>query len=166
MQEPQTGSNVPPGDAYQPVSQSYPQQPYPPQSYSPQSYPPQNGYVQQPYPPQPGIVPADQGLSDTAAGALAYVTIIPAILFLILAPYNTRPFVKFHSFQCLGLAVLGICLSVLNVIPLLGQIIFVVGWLAMLVIWVLCLVKASQGSYLKLPVISDFASKQAGYPIA
>ena len=33
----------------------------------------------------------------------------------------------------------------------------------MLVVWVLCIVKASQGSALKLPVISKFASEQSGY---
>ena len=160
MEDPQGLEGAPTGVPYTQVP--------PPQGYvaQPPGYAPTNGYVQQPYPPQPGIVPADQGLSDTAAGALAYVTIIPAILFLILAPYNTRPFVKFHAFQCLGLALLGVCLSVFNVIPILGQIVFVFGWLAMLVLWVICLVKASQGSYLKLPVISDFASKQSGYPIA
>lgn len=32
--------------------------------------------------------PAQSGLSDNAAGALAYVTIIPAIIFLIVEPYN------------------------------------------------------------------------------
>ncbi len=163
MQDPQMGGQVPPEDVYKAPPQSYPEQPYNPQSYPPNGT---NGYVQQPYPPRPGIVPADQGLSDTAAGALAYVTIIPAILFLVLAPYNTRPFVKFHAFQCLGLALLGVCLSLFNIIPILGQIVFLVGWLAMLVLWVLCLVKASQGSYMKLPVISEFASRQSGFPIA
>lgn len=161
MQDPQVGGSMPPGDAYQAPPQSYPQQPF-----TQESYPSPNGYVPPPYSQPPAIVPADQGLSDTAAGALAYVTIVPAIVFLVLAPYNTRPFVKFHAFQCLGLAAVGVCLSILNVIPILGQIVFLVGWLAMLVVWVLCIVKASQGSYMKLPVISDFASKQSGYPIA
>ena len=165
MEDPQMSGGAPTGVPYTQVP--------PPQGYvaQPPSYAPPNGYVQQPYPPQPyppqpGIVPADQGLSDTAAGALAYVTIIPAILFLILAPYNTRPFVKFHAFQCLGLAVLGVCLGAFSVIPILGWLVFVFGWLAMLVLWVVCLVKASQGSYLKLPVISEFAAKQSGFPIA
>ena len=169
MQDPQTPGSVPSPEPFQPVPSqgtypapgSYTQPPYPPQGY-----PTPNGYPQPPY-AQPGaIVPADQGLSDSAAGALAYITIIPAIVFLVLAPYNTRPFVKFHAFQCLGLAALGFCLSVIAIIPILGQIVFLVGWVAMLVVWVISLVKASQGSYFKLPVISDFAAQQSGYPIA
>ena len=108
-------------------------------------------------------VVAEGGLSDTAAGALAYITIIPAILFLVLAPYNQKPFVKFHAFQCLGLGVAWICLSIIGVIPILGWIILLLGSLAMLVVWILCIVKASQGSALKLPVISKLASEQSGY---
>ena len=126
------------------------------------SYPPPNGYAQTQ--PPPGAAPAE-GLSDTAAGALAYVTIIPAILFLVMAPYNTRPFVKFHAFQCLGLAVLWLCLGLVWVVPILGWIVGAVGYLALLVCWVLSLVKASQGSVFKLPVISEFAARQAGYTL-
>src|ERR1700726_518977 len=35
------------------------------------------------------------GLTQTVAGALAYVTIIPAILFLVIEPYNKDRFVRF-----------------------------------------------------------------------
>jgi uncharacterized membrane protein len=131
---------------------------------------------QQTAPPPPGSAPnygyAQQaapagaeagGLTDTAAGALAYVTIIPAIIFLVMPPYNTRPFVKFHAFQCLGLAVVMFCLALVNIIPLLGQIVYLICALCMLVIWVLCIIKASQGRAFKLPIISEFASKQSGY---
>ena len=42
---------------------------------------------------------AAAGLTDNVAGALAYLTIIPAILFLVLEPFNKRRFVRFHAFQ-------------------------------------------------------------------
>ena len=135
--------------------------PPPPAGNTWASDPPPGGYQT---PPPPAAAPAE-GLSDTAAGALAYVTIIPAILFLVLAPYNTRPFVKFHAFQCLGLAVIWLCLGLIFVIPLLGQIVGGLGYIALLVCWVLSILKASQGSVFKLPVISDFAAKQAGYTL-
>lgn len=127
----------------------------------PPNYPPPNGYAQAQAPV--GGVAAGEGLSDTAAGALAYVTIIPAIIFLVMAPYNTRPFVKFHAFQCLGLAAVWICIGLFMVIPVLGWFVGVLGYLALLVCWILCIVKASQGSAFKLPVISEFAAKQTGY---
>jgi uncharacterized membrane protein len=119
---------------------------------------------QVPPPPSPGAAPAE-GLSDTAAGALAYVTIIPAIIFLVMPPYNTKPFVRFHAFQCIGLAICWFCLGLVWIVPILGWIVGALGFLALLVCWIMSIVKASQGSVFKLPVISEFASKQSGYPI-
>ena len=91
------------------------------------------------------------------------MTIIPAIIFLLVAPYNTKPFVKFHAFQCLGLAVVGIVLHVLLIVPFLGWIVWAIGWLALVVVWALCILKASQGGSFKLPVIGKFAAEQSGY---
>jgi uncharacterized membrane protein len=122
----------------------------------------QPGYTNSAY----GAAPAaGSGLSDNAAGALAYVTIIPAILFLVMAPYNQKPFVKFHAFQCLGLAVTGFVLGFINIIPILGQIVFLIGLLCLFVLWILCIVKASQGGAFKLPLIGKFAAEQSGYGI-
>ena len=117
----------------------------------------------QPVPPPPPAAAPAEGLSDTAAGALAYITIIPAIIFLVMAPYNTKPFVRFHAFQCIGLAIVWFCLGIVMVIPILGWFIGIIGCLALLVCWILSIVKASQGSAFKLPVISEFAAKQSGY---
>ena len=44
------------------------------------------------------------GLTSNVAGALAYLTIIPAIIFLVADPYKQDRFVRFHAFQCLFLA--------------------------------------------------------------
>lgn len=122
----------------------------------PPGYP--NGYAQAQQAPT-----SSEGLSDTAAGALAYVTIIPAIIFLVMAPYNQKPFVKFHAFQCIGLAICWFCLGLVFIVPILGWIVGGLGFLCLLVCWILSIVKASQGSAFKLPVISEFAAKQSGY---
>jgi uncharacterized membrane protein len=132
--------------------------------------PPTTGtdWQQTPQPPPnyqaAAAVPAE-GLSDTAAGALAYVTIIPAIIFLVMPPYNTKPFVKFHAFQCIGLAICWFCLGLVWIVPILGWIVGALGFLTLLICWIMSIVKASQGSVFKLPVISEFASKQSGYQI-
>jgi uncharacterized membrane protein len=129
----------------------------PPEQPWTQAPPPPTGYAQAP--------PASSGLSDTAAGALAYVTILPAILFLVLAPYNQKPFVKFHAFQCIGLAVTGFVLSFINIVPILGSIVFLLASLGIFVVWILCILKASQGGAFVLPVIGKFASEQSGYVV-
>lgn len=137
---------------------NYPPPPPPPPGYTQTAYPP---------PPSPGYVPpaADMGLSDNAASALAYVTFIPAVIFLVLAPYNQKPVIKFHAIQELGLTLAGILLRLIWVVPFFGWVIGGLLDLALIAVWIICIVKASQGSAFKLPVIGDFAAQQSGYRI-
>jgi uncharacterized membrane protein len=131
---------------------AYPPPPPPPQGYAP---PPQN------YAPPP----AAEGLSDNTACALAYVTFIPALIFLLVPPYNQKPAIKFHAIQELCLSVILFILSFFLVIPILGQLVYLVGGLVLLIAWVLCIIKASQGNAFKLPLIGNFAAEQSGYRI-
>jgi uncharacterized membrane protein len=116
--------------------------------------------------------PASSGLSETAAGAIAYLTIIPAIIFLVLEPYNKMPFVKFHSWQSIGLGVAAFLLQVLvTIVEMVVHFIPGIVFLFMLVhlalgfglflVWLFVIFKASKGEWYKLPVIGDFAEKQA-----
>ncbi len=164
MSDPSYGSVPPPtqplSDPASASAAGY-QPPYNGQAYG---APPPPPYGQAPYDPN-AVPPQAAGLSDNAAGAIAYLTIIPAIIFLVVEPYNRKPFVKFHAFQELGLAVIGFALSLCNIVPILGQIVFLIGMLCLLVVWVICIIKASQGGAFKLPFIAKFASQQSGYPI-
>src|SRR5271169_1620340 len=49
-------------------------------------------------------------LPETVAGAIAYF-FLPAIVFLLVEPYSKNRFVRFHSFQCLGLFLVGVVLG-------------------------------------------------------
>lgn len=112
-------------------------------------------------------------LPETLAGALAYVTFIPAIVFLVRAPYKTNRFVRFHSIQCLllwvaGLAsaaairLIGILLYIIPVAgPLLTLLIAAIVGLAAFVLWLVLIVKALQGEMFKLPVLGDFSEQRA-----
>ena len=105
--------------------------------------------------------PAAGGLQDNVAGMLAYFTIIPAIVFLLIEPYNRNKFIRFHSFQCLFFAGAYIALQIVfGAIPLLWMLLPVL-YLGALVVWILLVVKAYQGQKFKLPVIGDLAEKQA-----
>jgi uncharacterized membrane protein len=138
--------------------------------------PPASGYTQVPQaaagPAPAGYVPAQTGgLSDNAAAAIAYVTIIPAIIFLVLEPYNRKPFVRFHALQCIGLHVawflLGIIFGILGAVASMihlgffALLLWPILWLGIVVIWIICVINASQGKWFKLPVIGDFALKQS-----
>jgi uncharacterized membrane protein len=102
------------------------------------------------------------GLSDNSAGALAYITIIPAIVFLIVEPYNKNSYIRFHAWQSIFLNVAAFAISFINIIPILGQIVFLLGMLLLFVAWIIVLLKALKGERYKLPFIGDLAEKQAG----
>jgi uncharacterized membrane protein len=115
---------------------------------------------QQPAPPQQS---AQSGLSDNAAGALAYVTLIPAIIFLIVEPYNKNSFIRFHSWQSIFLCIAAFALQlVLTVIPVIGWIILPFVALGILILWIFVILKALKGERFQLPIIGKFAAQQAG----
>lgn len=159
-----------PPSPFQPQAPVPPQPSYPPQPQQPpyQQAPPQ--YQQQPQfqqqqPYQPAA--AQPGLSDNAAGGLAYV-FIPAILFLIVAPYNRNRFVRFHSWQCIMLAiawlVVEVGLMVLGRIPGVGLVDLFIGplvGLCFFVVWLMAMIQAFTGKMFKLPIVGDLAQKQA-----
>ena len=112
------------------------------------------------------------GLTDNVASGLAYFTFIPAIIFLVVAPYNQKSIVRFHSWQSIFLTVaaivINIALSIVLVILsfLLGFYMIHLLWLVIdlcwLAIWLVCVINAFNGKKFKLPVIGAFAEKQAG----
>jgi uncharacterized membrane protein len=117
------------------------------------------------------IAPASSasGMADNVAGMLAYFTIIPAILFLVLEPYNKSRFVRFHAWQSIFFTlawwVLWIGLRIVVHIPILGFLTLLVWPLVGLggfILWIILVMKANQNQMFKLPVIGDLAEKQAG----
>jgi uncharacterized membrane protein len=108
--------------------------------------------------------PAQSGLSDKAAGAIAYLTVIPAIVFLMVEPYNRNSFVRFHSWQCIFLTIASIIVhTVLGFIPIIGWFVLIpIASLGFLVLWVIVLLKALKGERYHLPLIGQYAEQQAG----
>lgn len=112
---------------------------------------------------------AQTGLSDNAASGLAYLTIIPAIIFLLVAPYNQNSTVRFHSWQSIFLGIawvaVWIVLGIVGAIPFLNLvdiILFPLVGLAFLIVWLIVMIQAFQGKRFSLPFIGDLAAKQAG----
>jgi uncharacterized membrane protein len=105
------------------------------------------------------------------AGAVAYVTFLPALLFLFLCPYREDSFVRFHSVQCLLCWLVGLAVTVLlrlfNLLlmfipavgPWLSLLLPVMVVLAALLIWIVLLVKAVQGEKFALPWIGPIAEQ-------
>ena len=108
---------------------------------------------------------ASGAMADNVASALCYLLgLITGILFLVLAPYNKNPIVRFHAFQSIFMNVACIVASiVLNMVFLMMHL-----WaltplisLAFFVLWIYLLVMAYQGKTIVLPVIGPIAQQQA-----
>lgn len=105
---------------------------------------------------------------DRVAGALAYLTFIPALALIFLKQYQQRKFVRFHAFQSvffwgmvvvlLLLGLFGSTFGLLFVWLLVGAL---VG-LALFFTWIVLSVKALQGEWFELPLLGTLAGQQAG----
>ena len=101
------------------------------------------------------------GLTDNVAGMLAYL-FVPAIVFLVIEPYNRNRFIRFHSFQSIFLFIgLTVLHWVLWVIPILGWMLSGLVLLLSIALWIVLLIKAYGGQMWKIPVVGDIAEKQA-----
>jgi len=116
----------------------------------------------------PAPAASASGLTDNVAGALAYVTIIPAIVFLVLEPYNKNKFIRFHAFQsiffCVAWMAIWFGMMIVLAMPFLGFVrlmLYPIISLGFFVLWIVMVIKAYQGQMFKAPVIGDFAAKQA-----
>ena len=110
------------------------------------------------------------GLTDNVAGALCYALgLITGILFLVLAPYNQNPKIRFHAFQSIFYSVAFIAVRMvfwmialvsggwLLVFP-----VFMLLGLGFFVLWLVLIIKAYQDQKLVLPIIGPLAQQQAG----
>lgn len=109
----------------------------------------------------PAAAPA-AGLQDNVAGLLCYF-LIPAIIFLVIEPYNRNKFIRFHAFQGIFYHVAWLVVTIVaGMLPFLNLVLLPLLGLAFFVGWVILLIKAFQGQMFKLPVIGPLAEKQAG----
>jgi uncharacterized membrane protein len=119
---------------------------------------------------------ANSGLQANTAGALTYFAgIITGILFLVIDPYKSDRFVRFHAFQLIFFNVAWIALWMAWMIVGLvlgavtkGLFFFLqmpIDLLLMIggfVLWAFLMYSAYQGKTTRLPVIGPLAAKQAG----
>lgn len=120
--------------------------------------------------------PAASSGNDNIIALLCWspVAIVGIILGLAVEPYKNSKLVRFHAFQslftCIGLFVaffgLGIVGSVLSAVfaplALIMLPIWFVAWIGSIVLCVYMMIKSYKGEMTKLPIVGNFAAKQAG----
>ncbi len=115
-------------------------------------------------------VQATSAMADNVASALCYALgFITGIIFLVIAPYNRNPAIRFHAFQSIFLSVAWIVLRiglgiVLGFSGLWSSMFFLYSLvtLAGFLLWLFMILQAYQGKTVELPVIGPLARQQAG----
>ncbi len=120
------------------------------------------------------VASTSAGLSSNVAAALSYLLgLITGILFLVMEPYKRDSYVRFHAFQSicysiivmvfwivwnqiwLGLFSMGFLFTMFSLV---GNLIS----LGIFAFWLFLMYKAYNNERYLIPVIGEFAAKQAG----
>ncbi|MDD4697904.1 MAG: hypothetical protein PHR52_10260, partial [Fermentimonas sp.] len=66
-----------------------------------------------------------------------------------------EPFARFHIRQSLGIVLTSLALGIVNIIPILGWIISIVGFFVLLYMWIVGLLNAINGKEKVVPILGD-----------
>jgi len=111
-------------------------------------------------------------LNDRLLAAIAYVALVPAVVFLLVPAIRIRSFVRFHAWQAvlfvvagslfaLALRLLFLIFSVVLGGYLIAWLLLGVGAIAITILWVALVVKAALGDRHELPWIGLWAARLA-----
>ena len=114
--------------------------------------------------------PKKSGFTDNSLGAIAYITVVPAIFFLAIPPYNKSAYVRFHAWQStvLSFVTFVLCL-VMSFFPALNSYLESIAFLGLYLlvglVWTLvsvwCAINALNGKRFQLPLIGAWAERQS-----
>ena len=101
------------------------------------------------------------GLQPNIAGLLCYVAgWITGIIFLVIE--KKSQFVRFHAWQSImTFAALNVAYLIFFRIPVIGWVITWIISILSFVLWIILIIQAGTGKMWKLPLVGDWAEKQA-----
>jgi uncharacterized membrane protein len=115
-----------------------------------------------PAPEAPAPAPAPAAGGDVIRDQDKIMLILSYLGILSLIPLLTvkdSDYVKFHAKQGLALAICSVAVFLVAWIPIIGQILACVVWLAVVVITIMSIVKAFKPERWRIPVVSSLADK-------
>lgn len=97
------------------------------------------------------------GLEENVEAALSYVLgWITGIIFYLLETRST--YVRYHAFQSLvTFLAIQIAMHILWFIPVLGWMLARLLGVLGIILWIICILKAYQGTWFKIPIAGDLA---------
>ncbi|RPD96618.1 hypothetical protein EGM88_09655 [Aureibaculum marinum] len=84
---------------------------------------------------------------------IAYLTIVGLIIAFVLNNDKKDPFAAYHIKQSLGLALTGLALSVVNIIPILGWIVSILGFFVIIYMWIMSFLNAINNKQKPAPIL-------------
>ncbi len=84
---------------------------------------------------------------------IAYLTIVGLIIAFVMNNDKKNEFAKYHIRQSLGLAATGLVLGIIGLIPILGWIINILGFLVLVYMWVMGLMNAINEKQSPVPIL-------------
>jgi len=84
---------------------------------------------------------------------IAYITIIGLLIAIILNNEKKNSFATFHIRQGLGIGLSQLVIGMIAIIPFLGWLIFIVGSLLLLIMWITGLFNALNGKEKPVPIL-------------
>ncbi len=84
---------------------------------------------------------------------IAYITLIGLIIAFVMNSEKKNKFAQYHIRQSLGLALSGLVLGAIGLIPILGWIINILGFFVMVYMWVMGLMNAINEKQKPVPIL-------------
>jgi len=94
-----------------------------------------------------------QKKEDNMIAIISYCTVIGLIIAFVMNQEKKNAFGSYHIRQSLGLALTGLALSLINIIPILGWIISILGFFMLVYMWIMGLVNAINHKLKPLPIL-------------
>lgn len=95
------------------------------------------------------------GVQGKNIAIISYITVIGLVIAFVMNNDKKEPFAKFHIRQSLGIVLTGLALGIVNIIPILGWIISIIGFFVLLYMWIVGLLNALNGKEKAVPILGE-----------
>ena len=86
---------------------------------------------------------------------ISHLFVIGWIIAVIVNMSNKEEYASYYIKQNLGIIILGIALRILNVIPVFGPVLMVIGGLLLFIFWLMSFIWSIQGEMKPIPLLGD-----------
>lgn len=90
---------------------------------------------------------------DNSIAIISYLTLIGLVIAFVMNNEKKQPFARYHIRQSLGLNITGFVLGLVNVIPILGWIVSIIGMFVLCYMCIMGIINAANRKEKPLPIL-------------